>query len=301
MTSRIRRRVGYFVENNEGKLDISIHSVDFDETCYQELTDYSKVIFNVQPIVTAFEIVKNNYEEIDSSAASYKNSVENLKMPNPKAIVESLDSGVILTQRVSNLLSSASSFLTNAEISLEKDFGKSSNELAMWNNYRRNLHKESFSYRFMYELRNYAQHYGLPMSGFNISITDMLESSTSIDLTMYVSRDSLLKNNFNWKKLRKEIEELEVNSDIIQYLNGYFEVIRKLLVKYLDIYGTKLLECYEYISTFHTVFKIPEGVSPMLFIGEGSKEHPIPKNVEYIPTDQFMWVRNKYIALKNKA
>lgn len=300
MSTSVRRRVGYFVENEQGTLDISVHSKNFEERHYQELGHYSKVIFDVKPVITAFEIVRANFEEIFITASSYKEGLKDIMMLGPQEMHKSLEGMVALTQRVSNFLASASLFLTNAEVRLGKMFGEDSGELSEWNERRRTLHKNSFSYRFMYELRNYSQHYGLPVSGFNINIRHMLESNPSINLTMYLSKSELIKSKFNWGKLKGEIEAIDGNSDIVPHLKKYYKILRRIQLNYLDLYSNKILECSEYISTFHKIFKIPEGISPVLFIGDGTKDLP-PKEVEYVPTDQFTWVCSKYLELKDRA
>jgi hypothetical protein len=71
MSSNMRRRVGYYVENEQGTFDASMFAVDFQEEHYKELEEYCKVIFDVQPIVIAFEVVRQNLEEIFLTASSY--------------------------------------------------------------------------------------------------------------------------------------------------------------------------------------------------------------------------------------
>ena len=297
MSSGVRRRVGFIVENGQGTLDISVHSLDFEEIHYEELKEYSNVIFEVKPIVVSFEVVKKNFEEIFTTASSYKEDIKDTKSAGPTEIHLSLESMVSMTQRIGNFLAAASSFLTNSEVRLEKVYGKDSKELESWNEFRRNLHKNKFSYRFMYELRNYSQHYGLPLSGFNLNLNDMLTTDKKVNFVMYLSKDELLKDKFNWKKLSCEIGLLEETTDIVPFLTEYFDVIKAIFIKFMDQFCPKLIECHEYVATFHKVFKIPEGVSPMLFKGESPNGQP-PKDAEFVPTDQFNWVRSKYISSK---
>jgi hypothetical protein len=302
MTSRVRRRVGYYHKRIDGTLDIALSKIDFDEECYEELTSCSKAIFELKPILIAFDMAKNNYDEIIESSNSYREFVKKELIPGPGYIQKSIDRMVVLTQRINNFLSSASSFLNNTEIKVDKVFGGGSCQSNLWNEYRRGLHKDSFSYRFMYELRNYSQHYGLPMSAANFDVANMLENTPSVNLSMSIYRESLLEENFNWKKLESEIRKLEKNTDIGPYLEEYMGILKKLIIKYLDLFKKKMLECFEYLTAFHKAFEIPEGVLPMLFIGEGNKTQPIPSKMVYMPADQFQWVHGKYLELmKNKA
>ncbi len=49
-------------------------------------------------------------------------------------------------------------------------------------------------YRFMYKLRDYAQHGGVPLSGLNVQRS----SSGETELIPYLSRQTLLASSFNW-------------------------------------------------------------------------------------------------------
>ncbi|SEG09623.1 hypothetical protein [Marinobacterium lutimaris] len=298
MSSSIRRRVGFFKEGENGGFDISIHSQDFDDECYAELNHITDVINKIKPAITSFEIVQNNIHEIKSSVEEHIEDLKSVKAPSPIVVDESLDAMVIFAQRVSNFLASASLYLTNSEVLIKKVFGKKSSELASWNEYRRSMHEESFAYRFMYDLRNYSQHYGLPISGHNVLIDNMLTNDKSIELSVYVSRNSLLEDDFNWRKLRAEIENQGENIDIIPLVDIYFGILKKLLVKYIDLHAEDLISCNSYISTFYKIFGIPKDTSPLLFIGEGTEDQPIPQHAEYIPTEQFKWVCKKYMNLK---
>jgi hypothetical protein len=294
MSPKFSRRVGFCTENADGTLDIAISQNNFDEVCYQELNDYLKVIFDVKPIFTAFVATRENFADFMASAGNSLSIMKKLNSPSGSAINKSLDCLSLLTRHVSNFLASGSLFLTNSEVQLGKVFGESSEEINLWNDYRRTLHLNSFAYRFIYELRNFSQHYGLPLSGLKFQINNMAKGSRSIDLTIYVCKKDLLEDNFNWKRLKKEIEALGEQTDIVPLLNEYNEILGKLFQKYIELFAEKLLVCSKYINTFRKTFKIPEGILPMLFINEKGDNQSVPGKTELIPFDQFDWIYNKY-------
>lgn len=301
MPSKFSRRVGFCIENANGTLDFAVNPNNFDDVCYQELNDYLKVVFDVKPIVTAFVATKENFADFMTSSANYLNKMKKINSPSSRVINESLDCLSLLTRHVSNFLATASLFLTNTEVQLGKVFGKSSKEENLWNDYKRNLHLNSFAYRFIYELRNYSQHYGLPISGLNLQIGNMAKISRTIDLSIYVCKKDLLKDNFNWKKVKNEIETLEEQTDIVPLLNEYNDILGKLFHKYIELFAIKLLDCSKYIDIFRATFKIPEGIPPMLFIYINSENQSAPSQGELIPFDQFYWICNKCNDLKKNA
>lgn len=300
MASELCRRVGYCIENVDGTMDIAVNSTSFDEQCYQELNDTLKVVFDIKPIVTAFYAARENYRDLMTSVTSYLSNMKKVNSPSTIAINESLDSLALFTRQVSNFLATASLFLMNAKVRLGKIFGKSSNEITQWDNYRQNLHFNSFAYRFMYELRNYSQHYGLPISGLNLQIDNMTTINRSIDLTIYVCKKDLLRDNYNWK-IKAEIEALEEHTDIIPLLNEYNGILGQLFHKYTCLFENKILVCSKYINTFREVFKIPEKSLPMLFISEKMENQSLPDKRELIPFAQFNWVYNKLNDFKENA
>lgn len=294
MSPEFSRRVGFCIENAYGTLDIAINPNNFDEVCYQELNDYLKVIFDVKPIVTAFVAVRENFADFMASIDNSLSIMKNYISPSSSAINKSLNCLSLLTRHVSNFLASGSLLLANSEVQLKKVFGKSSEEINSWNCYRRALHSNSFAYRFIYELRNFSQHYGLPISGFNFQSNNMAKGIRSNDLTIYVCKNDLLKDNYKWKGLREEIEALEERTDIVPLLNEYNELLGKLFQKYIELFAEKLMVCSKYINTFRETFKIPKGIPTMLFINEKGDSKSVPNKTELIPFDQFDWLYNTY-------
>ncbi|OOE86483.1 hypothetical protein, partial [Salinivibrio sp. AR640] len=82
-----------------------------------------------------------------------ENHYSSLRLLNDPEVLSSI------SRYVSNFLSSSSIMLTI----LEQDF-PSSESKNDWNLKRRDLHKNNIEYQFCYELRNYSQHYNLPIN-----------------------------------------------------------------------------------------------------------------------------------------
>jgi len=76
-----------------------------------------------------------------------------------------------LNRRLSNLLSSIRLFLDHSEFAFKRKYGKKSEEVEAFKKYASEKYDSSFSYRFVYKLRNYVQHCGIPIGSAN-SIED---------------------------------------------------------------------------------------------------------------------------------
>ena len=302
MTLNIKRRVGYYRKSPDGKIDVALQKSEFDDECFDELTEYIQVINDTQPIIIAFDIVSRNFNEVSESISKYRGFTVNQGIPIKGFIPQAIEGMTDLIQRISNFLASASMFLTIAESKLRSVFGKKSFELKMWNLFRQELHKDSFSYRFMYKLRNYSQHHGLPLSSVICKIDDMKNIEESTSLSVNLSKQELLKDEFNWGSLKHEIEVLEEQTNIYPHLSNYMRIIESILVKYVDSFRRKIADCYAYMSAFHRAIGIPENAVPVLFTGQASVDGAIPNDMMYIPVEQFQWVCRRYLEVKkNKA
>ena len=125
------RRFGYYIPKPDGTMDISIHKTVADAETLTELNEIVDVIFKLQPIIFAFDIVEKNYAEL---LKSFSESVSKLNGMEPVNISTSfaLDTLISVSQKVTNLLSSTSAFLTHNSRQLHKIYGEGSQEWKIW-------------------------------------------------------------------------------------------------------------------------------------------------------------------------
>ena len=98
-------------------------------------------------------------------------------------------------------------------------------------------YKNDKIYGFIWELRNYAQHFFLPFT--NISIDELEEESkTSKNINFKINKNELLKNKQNWKIATEYLNELP---DFIDITNLIQHAVTELLSVY-DYYCKRKLE-----------------------------------------------------------
>ncbi|WP_163134222.1 hypothetical protein [Agarivorans sp. Alg241-V36] len=284
-----RYRVGHYSKGYQGKVDVAIHQDDFPAACYEELQKETKVIFDLQPILMMYGAAKDNFEEFLGSIAECVSFWRDA-MPQKGLAYNQLNHLVLISQRINNFLSSASAFLTSAEIKLGKVFGVDSLEVNEWNRYRRNLHKNSFSYRFLYELRNYSQHNNLPISSLSVNAEKM---SGDINLSVNVYRDEILDSGFKWKKLRPEIEQKNVSFDLFPFIKEYMLLIDELMDKYFEANSEVIDCCSLYLNILSQRFRFPKNAVPVIYKGDTPYGLPVPEDFEQIPIEQFTWILEK--------
>jgi len=115
-----------------------------------------------------------------------------------------------VNRRILNLLSSFRSFLDHSETKLNRRYGEHSIQFQHFKKETNRVYDSFFSYRFLYELRNYIQHCGMPLGllKHSASIIDLETKETQVTLTISFDRDSLLSEWDKWKlPLRNEINQ----------------------------------------------------------------------------------------------
>lgn len=175
-----------------------------------------------------------------------------------------------VSQRVINFLASATSFLNITENHLNHRFGKESSQSIGWNSKRNDLHKETFAYRFLYELRNFSQHASLPFSLINAKAEKLLEDApTTFKITVLMNPDALLKSNYKWpSSIKKEIKNQSESFDIILLIGTYYMCLRELCKSAIEVRKSDLAVCGHYLMTVENVFELPAGAIPVLFVGD---------------------------------
>lgn len=190
---------------------------------------------------------------------------------------ESQGATITLSQLITNCIVSFTIFLTVAKKNLPKE-NKYSSHLDLWNRKRNDLHAQNFSYRLGYELRNYSQHYEIPIS----EVVFTMENDSVIKLQAYVKSKNLLDGGYNWKRLKNEFAREENSAiDLVHLLQEYLRCINEIYINTLNVYLEQIKECRSFIGELCTKHKIDRGAHPVVFKGpiiDGSKP-PREKNL----------------------
>jgi hypothetical protein len=113
-----------------------------------------------------FEIVRTNYIEFAKAMSGYLAEY----VDNPSMNWSRADEIIKEANRlILNFLSSVRTFLDHSELHLKRRYGKDSQQVKRYEEICSQQYDGEFSYRFVYQLRNYVQHCGMPVGHFSLS------------------------------------------------------------------------------------------------------------------------------------
>lgn len=149
-----------------------------------------------------------------------------------------LSTGVNL--RLLNFLSSSRTLLDHMEANIKRQYGKDSQQYVFFKESTRVEYDRFFHYKFMYKLRNYVQHSGLPHIGykFHVEYSNVANGrigSSTFQLFFY--RNSLLNSYNEWGAVvKQELQGQPEKFNLIEIINGYMDSIRELFCGFAEKY-----------------------------------------------------------------
>ena len=255
----------------------------------------NRVLLDFESVDNLFSLVYFNANRVvDTHLHWFKeyNSRKSL-MDGPDLTSVRLD----INRTLLNFLSMAKTFIDHVETHLKKKYGETSLEFEKFKKAQNTAYDNSCSYRIMYQLRNYAQHCGLPVQTISFST-----NSTQLYGTSYVDRfaalcvrDQLLEN-FNWKKVRADIEAQESKFDVMphvfEYMNNLFDIY--LVLAQVD---NKLIESAQFVK------QLIEGIAREGFIpciGELISRSEGDEELQYSMQDMPLAIAEHILAASEK-
>jgi hypothetical protein len=157
-------------------------------------------------------ICELNYAELESTLHEYDENFENYA--GNYVSVETITSNI--SRCILNHLSSFRMLIDHAETAMNRRFGAASPEFL---EFKRALSREydgNFAYRFLYRLRNFVQHLGLPIDSWSRTSE---AGGPPAQLQISLSRERLLADRDVWGAIVSEIEGLPAKIPITKYFN----------------------------------------------------------------------------------
>ena len=190
---------------------------ELNDTVYKQYTEAAMRLFHFSGDQQIFMIAHSNYSDYQNLLLQYfKEYIEETPMDYPR-----VDNMILNVNRyMLNYLSAVRTYLDHSETNLKKCYGRKSQRFLRFKSACSDAYDEHFPYRFLYELRNYAQHCGMPISALELH-TESAPNSKGIHhaLRALINRDELLENFDSWKaSLKKEILRLPPKFDVNPFL-----------------------------------------------------------------------------------
>ena len=156
-----------------------------------------------------------------------------------------------------NYLSSCRTFLDHTEFKLKRVYGEKSQRFIVFKTATALEYDNNFSYRFLYKLRNYTQHCGMPLGGIKFSSKEEPEFSGNITntLSIYFDRNRLLEFDKWGSPVEEELRKLPTECDIIPYIQEFKKSLDRLNLVLIKDNIAKLIESAEKIELLLTQTK----------------------------------------------
>lgn len=159
----------------------------------------------------------------------------------------------LLNTRILNYMMSVKTLLDHMETSINRRYGENSTEFVEFKALTANEFDSKFSYRFMYKLRNFVQHCGMPPLSYTISKSlDETSSTLSVELIVYFMRDELIRGFSKWgTPVKADLTQMDESFPIMPIFNEHINSIFKVYILFNEKYHiTKALKAKEYIINF---------------------------------------------------
>lgn len=198
------------------------------EEIYYEFSQYSEPINKVKETLVIFDILKEEYNDY------------------LKVIGDRKSASIKIIRSINNYLSSYKGFLDRWETYFKRE---GDNELIEY--FKKTVsavYDRSFEYRFIYNLRNFAQHVDSPISNITFSLDK--ETVIKMNVEVFINSHSGMQSKFKRELLASKLEEIDVNRAIVTVHNELINIHVQLMNKLLDC-TEDILSSASYIVEFY--------------------------------------------------
>lgn len=296
----IQRFGSFYIQHKENENNYFLRNEEISADDSKKLDELENTIFSLQLITFALDGVERNFQELISSIENHETHLNDLGKENLNAlpILDVIKGKLSVSQKIDNFLSSTSVFLCRTDKQLQYMYGKNSLEYKAWDKFRKDLHASSFSYKFIYQLRNYSQHRNLPFSKYLVSGKfEPVSNCLIFNADIIVVRDKLLEDgNELWNAPTKaELKIQPSEFDLLPFITEYLQYMRQLCLEALRFKNVQFVELNNYLDAITS--ENPVDTIPVIYIGESELENFPPPKAKIIPIEEFKCLLKEFNRL----
>lgn len=151
-----------------------------------------------------------------------------------------------------NLLGMFKSFLDHGSAALKRRYGNEATEVVLWGKMQSAEYDRSAAYRFFYNLRNYAQHVGMPPLHF--SLEDQAEVE-GVRIALEFDRDELLGTYSRWSRDTKiDLETGSGKLPLLPFLDEWSFCFHRLVKHIQTVRSDEIMVFAQRISNIRAEF-----------------------------------------------
>lgn len=192
-----------------------------------------------------------------------------------------------------SFLGAVRTFLDHAQTSISRRYSKESEQFHCFKALTAYQFDNVFSYRFLYKLRNYTQHCGMPPVSFAVDI----KPGDDLEIVPCFSRRCLLENYSEWGVVKKELELESQPLYVFPLLKEHRESVLGIYLSfYKEFESASVLQSKDWICDF-LADAHPDDSYCFFAAGErGANQTSMSFRIEWIPTSMVrdvVWVEQQ--------
>jgi hypothetical protein len=201
-------------------------SAEIEKDRYESLCEHNQVIFFQLLFEEQYQICKYNFMEYWQSIFRISETFRlDCSFDRKNMMLPSLE----INQRILNILNSIKSYEEHIRYKVSKLWGSDSEQLKKYEEIDRSLYDQFFSYRFLKRLRNYAQHYDMPIKYISYPAMSVSFDPRQIAFTVtaMTPKKDLLEYD-GWSTVKQDIKKQDEKIDINLIIEEAFRVFTSL-------------------------------------------------------------------------
>jgi hypothetical protein len=262
------------------------------------LNNFNKTLFEFNRHFKLVEYVLHNFSCLSNVI---ENSIQQFSQDTTTISRYDLDSfGHEININLLNLMMAARTFLDHMETFIKREYGKESEEIRLFDSLKSEEFDTKFSYKFMYKLRNYVQHCGMPPLSYSKIKTFDVEQPFAT-LTLEFDRDALLASFDGWGTIVKPALQAQENK--FNAFNIIEEFVKSIITIYIRFNDKnkfqKTLQAREHIANAinqSTTYYIDDYC---LMSSSNKTDDNVTFNLAWIPASLFQKIEH-YLQLRNQ-
>lgn len=260
-------------------------------SCNKEIFDFNRHFKLIEYVLHNFFCLKIGVEEALQQFARSPNAIGRYD----------LDSfGHEVNINLLNLMMSARTFLDHMETFIKREYGKYSGQVELFKKLTAEEFDSKFSYKFMYKLRNYVQHCGMPPLSYSKS-KNLEENNPYVGIELMFDRDALLLDYDGWGAIVKsQLESQDKKFDAFAIIEEFVTSILRIYICFND--ETKFQKTLEARARIAEIINQSEKYFEddyCLFCASEKDDGKVTFNMSWIPASLFKKIEH-YLSLRNQ-
>jgi hypothetical protein len=195
--------------------------IEISETDYLYCSNILERFQKLSSEESLFRVVELNYGDLETKLNSYLTKSPQLDFYEFDYLF------VDLNRLILNLLSSIRTYLDHTETRLKREYGVTSDEWLLFKQKTSHAYDKYFEYRFLYKLRNYSQHCGLPAGSAEVTSFQDENLIWRDKMNVLFIRDKLISQYDGWTNLvETDLRTMPEKFDVLPLVDKMFDHLK---------------------------------------------------------------------------